>query len=647
MMFLNKNKPKNKNMDKNLKAGLVLMVTLIMSAVIFLNDTASFLLRTSVLGFPDHAPFDGTSFPVKKVPDWVSLSSARWDLSYTDLRSSELTSTPTYDASHLSRSIDTLTWGNANDDEIRNEKITYSVPYMGNYELDGKENAGSHLALDIKLPMRTPIFAVANGTVIKASIQGGGFGNHVVVQHNNVPTLNSSSAKETLYSSYSHMDSLIVELGDTVTRGEQIGLSGNTGTATTPHLHFQLDNDNAPWHPFWPFTWQEQQAAGLSFFEAVNAGLGKSKALAATENPMMWVQKYLDGSSVVVSASDEDEANNSTASYVPEVVEPVVVAETEVVETVVAPEVVVPEVVVPEVVEPEVVTPVVEEVVLDPPVLTFDFDIMDKYYVGQPSTFSVLLKDQYGREFEDGIAGNAIVSGDQGFITAKNSIMNFRNFDREGRAESSFTRMKEGKERLQLEYEGETYYSEWFQIVDDGSSLSFKDLDSKHEYYAAIMYLAKEDVIAGYPDGTFKPDQTVSRVEALKFILEGIKQALSSGTLPFKDTSLNEWYGKYLYTAYSRGVVDGYSDGTFKPANTVNRAEFYKILFNGMDVDVNPVVENKPYKDVPKDAWFAPYVAYAKQLGIIEEGTKELKPESGMTRGEVSFAIYKLMLAME
>ena len=153
--------------------------------------------------------------------------------------------------------------------------------------------------------------------------------------------------------------------------------------------------------------------------------------------------------------------------------------------------------------------------------------------------------------------------------------------------------------------------------------------------------------MAGYPDGTFKPDQTVSRVEAIKFIFEGLEQEISSGNLPFSDTDKSQWYGGYLYTAYNEGVVSGYSDGTFKPANTVNKAEFYKILFNGMGVDVNPDVEKNPYKDVPKTEWFAPYIAYAKELGIIDSSVQYLEPDKGMSRGEVAYAIYKLMQVMK
>ena len=196
---------------------------------------------------------------------------------------------------------ESLVWGNAAHDIIRNTKITYPVVYMGNYELDHEENAGSHLAVDIKMPVGTPIHAIANGKIVKVSMQSDGFGHHVVIKHTNVPDPDTGNMT-TLYSCYVHMSDVDVSEGQNVLKGEVIGKSGNTGTSTTPHLHFQIDRDSAPWHPYWPFSWSESQAAGLSFFEAVNAGLGKSNAVQYTINPMKYVAKYI-GSNAISSNS--------------------------------------------------------------------------------------------------------------------------------------------------------------------------------------------------------------------------------------------------------------------------------------------------------------------------------------------------------
>lgn len=645
------------------RASLAILITGVLSFVAYFGGQVSYLVQTSVIGYPEHLPFDGTVYPIEKVPNWVKLSSEKWNMTYSELSASDLIDIPEYNPGVLSKSTDKLKWGDPKDDAVRNAKITYSVPYMGTYLLDGKENSGSHPAVDIKIPKGTPIYSIANGTVVKAANQSSGFGYHIVVQHNNFPSLENANAKQTVYSSYSHLGSLLVKEGDVVIKGQQIALSGQTGTATTPHLHFQIDNSDAPWHPYWPFTWAEISDAGYDFFSAINAGFGKEKAKSTTINSMKYVQAYLDGKSVAGGSSSSTNSNSGNVvagSYIPETVvnidsNPVVVVEDEPVIEV--PVVEVPVVEVPAVEVPvktstvdDVVSSVVqpEPMVKDAPKLTFDFEVLDTYYIGQKNEFAVFLRDQYGDIYENGFNGDVIVSSQEGLFTAQSAIVRHIDFDGVGRYEGEMKRVREGRDRLKLVYEGANYYSDWFTIKTLDSEVSFSDMDPDDEYYDAVIYLASEGVVSGYPDGTFKPYQTVSRVEALKFIYEGIRETLEEGDrLPFPDVTLTEWYGKYLYTAYSKKVVDGYPDGTFKPTNTVNKAEFYKILFNGMGVEVDPNVKADPFVDVPRTEWFAKYVAYAKELGIIKSSVTKLNAEQGMSRGEIAYAIYKLMLLMK
>ena len=99
----------------------------------------------------------------------------------------------------------------------------------------------------------------------------------------------------------------------------------------------------------------------------------------------------------------------------------------------------------------------------------------------------------------------------------------------------------------------------------------------------------------------------------------------------------------YLYTAYKKGIVNGDPDGNFRPNDSVLLSELLKIVFNGMKVDVDENVNVAPYSDVDVNAWFAPYISYAKELEIIDPNVDKINPAKELTRGEVAEIIYKVM----
>ncbi|MFV5995463.1 M23 family metallopeptidase [Streptomyces sp. NPDC056231] len=109
----------------------------------------------------------------------------------------------------------------------------YVHPVPGNhttaYRASGSNwSSGSHTGIDFPVPTGTSVKAITSGTVVTAG-WGGAYGNQVVIKH-----------ADGHYSQYGHMSSLSVSAGQTVTAGQQVGLSGATGNATGPHLHFEI-----------------------------------------------------------------------------------------------------------------------------------------------------------------------------------------------------------------------------------------------------------------------------------------------------------------------------------------------------------------------------------------------------------------------
>ncbi|MDO0938268.1 LysM peptidoglycan-binding domain-containing M23 family metallopeptidase [Streptomyces sp. DG2A-72] len=97
------------------------------------------------------------------------------------------------------------------------------------YRMSGSMwSSGYHTGVDFVVPTGTSLKSVGAGTVVSAG-WGGAYGNQVVVK-----------LADGYYAQYAHLSSLSVSNGQTVTEGQQIGLSGATGNVTGPHLHFEI-----------------------------------------------------------------------------------------------------------------------------------------------------------------------------------------------------------------------------------------------------------------------------------------------------------------------------------------------------------------------------------------------------------------------
>lgn len=231
-------------------------------------------------------PFDGTVIPIAYIPDWTKIENQDKSKRFEDISISDYLPIPSYDPIALTNT----------DNSSKASNIlhyTYITPYMGSYKLNYKEYDGSHLGVDIRSPIGTPVLSIANGVIIK-TMEADATGNkYIVIRHDNVPI---DGKIMTLYSGYLHLSEILVQEWMKIRKGDMIGRVGITGITTTPHLHIQIDTFDAPFHPYWPFTTTESRSAGLSFYDSINAGLWKEKAIQYTINPMNFINTFLWGS---------------------------------------------------------------------------------------------------------------------------------------------------------------------------------------------------------------------------------------------------------------------------------------------------------------------------------------------------------------
>ncbi|RZD70098.1 peptidase [Streptomyces albidoflavus] len=113
----------------------------------------------------------------------------------------------------------------ASGDWVRPVEASPSTAYRAS---GGSWSSGYHTGVDFSASSGTSVKAIGAGTVVSAGWSGS-YGNEVVIKH-----------ADGKYSQYAHLSSLSVSSGQTVTPGQQIGLSGSTGNSTGPHLHFEV-----------------------------------------------------------------------------------------------------------------------------------------------------------------------------------------------------------------------------------------------------------------------------------------------------------------------------------------------------------------------------------------------------------------------
>lgn len=178
----------------------------------------------------------------------------------------------------------------------------------------------------------------------------------------------------------------------------------------------------------------------------------------------------------------------------------------------------------------------------------------------------------------------------------------------------------------------------------------FTDLSFLDDHYESISSLVDMGVFEGYPDGSFNSDGVINRAELLKILIEAREISPDENTYKncFPDVR-DEWYSKYVCYAEAQGWVAGYPDGTFRPGDTVNKVEALKILFNVYEEGLTEgaTVSRLSYPDLDTSAWYAIYVWKASSLGILEETPGEdFNASDGRSRGDMAEELYRYLVQL-
>ncbi|QTH40678.1 S-layer homology domain-containing protein [Cohnella sp. LGH] len=182
--------------------------------------------------------------------------------------------------------------------------------------------------------------------------------------------------------------------------------------------------------------------------------------------------------------------------------------------------------------------------------------------------------------------------------------------------------------------------------------LAYHDMEG-HWAQEIVNDMGSRMVIEGTGSGTFSPDRDITRAEFAAIVVRGLGLNLDKVTTPFADVAASDWYAGAVKAAHEYGLIDGFEDGRFRPNDKITREQALLIIAKAMAI--TGLKEKLPAKSVDtllKDyadnssvsGWARSGVADSVQAGIVtgRNGTT-LAPKAYMTRAEVAAIVSRLL----
>ena len=188
--------------------------------------------------------------------------------------------------------------------------------------------------------------------------------------------------------------------------------------------------------------------------------------------------------------------------------------------------------------------------------------------------------------------------------------------------------------------------------ADNGGSIgatAFKDVPTGYWAKSYIEALAAQNIIAGFPDGTFRPNEPVTRAQFATIITKALTPAVKRQAVQFKDVQSNFWAYNAIQEAYKSAFVAGYPDGTFKPQQQIPRVQALVALANGLNFTANNNNIVSVYTDaaqIPNYAIGPVAAATVRQLVVNYPTVQKLDPNRQATRAEIAAFVYQALVAI-
>jgi hypothetical protein len=198
--------------------------------------------------------------------------------------------------------------------------------------------------------------------------------------------------------------------------------------------------------------------------------------------------------------------------------------------------------------------------------------------------------------------------------------------------------------------------------TESGEIVTLNDV-SNHWGKDNITDMVSTGVIKGDPDGDFRPDDSLNRAEAAAMLYRtlGLAEPAAPIEAPFSDVAFDGWYAGYVTYLKDLDIITGNPDGSYKPANNINRAEFLKLALSTYyyivdetkkaeidGLEAGPMTD--AYQDLKATDWYAPKVTAATELSFVSgkdcDGGKCFDAGADVTRAEATKILHGMFYDM-
>lgn len=175
-------------------------------------------------------------------------------------------------------------------------------------------------------------------------------------------------------------------------------------------------------------------------------------------------------------------------------------------------------------------------------------------------------------------------------------------------------------------------------------SLPFSDVGEFNFSKTAISYLQQQKIMQGYADNTFRPTAPITRAEFLKILLTN-QPVQTPVAISFPDVQPGDWYYGIIAQGVTKNVVQGFGDGTFRPNATITKAEAMKMLSQVWNLSTC-ASSAKAFDDVSQDAWYARYVATFSSCNLDPYASvSQAYPDAKLTREQAAELLFRSIIS--